>query len=139
MSSDCMGWKEELTLGVGFIDDDHRRLAELMNRVFTVSNEGGDPDSVNQAFIELVNFTWAHFSREERAMAEHGYPQRNAHKIEHLHLIEQVSHLAQQLKTENGGKMSDDLAQILCDWVTGHILSADKLFARYLRSVGAAE
>ncbi|MDA8232749.1 MAG: hemerythrin family protein [Magnetospirillum sp.] len=127
-----------LILNVKFMDDDHKAMLDSLNALVAVSSSGAEAVAINEAFVDLVNLTCAHFEREEMSMLENGYPEYAQHKSEHSALIEQISALAQRLNVETNSVPSDEVVALLTNWVSQHIQTADRAYARYLREVGAA-
>jgi hemerythrin-like metal-binding protein len=65
------------------VDEDHRTLFKLLDRLATLRRES-DTEDLNQVLDQLLVYTFEHFAREERAMEESGYPRRGRHSEEHV-------------------------------------------------------
>lgn len=128
-------WPADLTVGIGFIDEDHRAMfASMQNLLSALAN--GKTEAANAALVDLVNVTCAHFEREERSMVANSYPHAAAHRADHARLIEQVSAIVERIRTASPPGLDESVAGMLWDWVTQHITTADRAYARYLREVG---
>jgi len=130
-------WHDDLELGVPFMDQDHRRILELVHALFEVLINRSDETVVNSSVVELVNYTCAHFEREERRMIEAGYPEYAQHKAEHTKLTEEISKIIALVQQENSPTISEPLLNFMAEWVILHTKGADRRFARYLKSTGA--
>lgn len=64
-------------------NEDHRRLFKLLDRISTNRRES-DLDETNALLDELLEYTFDHFSREEKAMAACAYPSSVQHAKEHV-------------------------------------------------------
>jgi hemerythrin len=64
------------------VDADHRALFRLLDQVATHRRES-DAGELNQLLDRLLEYTFDHFAREERAMRAYGYPQGSRHTQEH--------------------------------------------------------
>ena len=125
-------------IGVSFMDKDHREMAAATTRLLATIAIDGDITAVNEAFVDLVSLTLAHFDHEELSMVNNAYPEYGQHRTEHARLVEQISSIADRIKAENNCGLSEDLTRFLHDWLIDHIENYDKPYAHYLREVGAA-
>jgi hemerythrin-like metal-binding protein len=125
-------WTDELYTGNTLIDDDHRRLIELVNAFFHVmQNEPGD-GRVSKSMNDLIAYTGEHFVREEAEMARVQYVAALAHQAEHSKLLMQLVELKEML--DAGGRMHiAAVADFLSQWLRGHILTLDRKLAAALK------
>jgi hemerythrin len=65
------------------VDQDHRTLFKLLDRVSTHRRES-DIDDINQLLDQLLEYTFDHFAREESAMKARDYPRMAQHSKEHV-------------------------------------------------------
>jgi len=118
-----MQWSDDLNIGQAEIDEDHKKLFNLINRcIVTINNQ--QPSSALEVIIsELFDYTKYHFQREENFFKEHNYSQLVNHKLLHTKIVEQL----QQKKTdyEQGNLTAESLIEFLSDWLRNHILKAD--------------
>ena len=70
-----LDWRDEWTFGVDFMDDDHRALADMLNRIaedFPPVRQRDVSEASSrrlaEALEELAQHTREHFRREEDAM-----------------------------------------------------------------------
>lgn len=80
-------WRSMLEVGVAEMDDDHRRLIELLNRAQDASADDDQRASLS-VLHELQDFVAWHFAREELLMARLRYGGSGAHRNEHGQLLE---------------------------------------------------
>lgn len=129
-------WTDSLSVGIQEIDEQHKVLINLINRLF-------DETVVNQAAIgvteqvlqELVEYTMVHFAVEESLFRIFDYPEIEAHMRRHVDLKEQVLELQRKIK-KGETVVNSDLLMFLKKWLTNHILQEDKLYAPYLIKQG---
>ena len=69
-----IAWNEQYELGIGQLDDHHRKLVELFNSTYRCCLEGNPESVVDNVVKELDNYVVYHFSAEERLMKAHDYP-----------------------------------------------------------------
>lgn len=128
-------WTEELSVGIQEIDEQHKVLINLINRLF-------DETIVNQAVVgvtekileELIQYTIVHFAVEESLFRIFDYPAIDAHMSHHSDLKTQVLEL--QKKIKQGQAVNTELLMFLKKWLTNHILQEDKQYAPFLIKQG---
>ena len=55
-------WGKDLEFGIPAIDDEHKRLMELANRVYAMVKTVDDPKVLMAAFTELRSYASRHFA-----------------------------------------------------------------------------
>ena len=76
-------WTSEMSVDVKMLDNDHKRLAILINDLHAGLMAGRDSKDLDHIFDELIAYARVHFAQEERILAEAGYSGAEAHKLEH--------------------------------------------------------
>lgn len=119
-------WDKSFSVGTTALDADHRRLIEILNRIYDAWQ--GDPSKVelDQLFDELLDYTDGHFSREESKLAARDYPDLAAHQIQHERLREMVlAFRARHLAGTTPDALTEDMTKFLKTWLMDHILGED--------------
>ena len=124
-------WSHIYSVGDKTIDDQHRKLMQLLNDLHNVSGNGNEHDGVNTVLDELVNYTVYHFSSEENMFRQHGYPYAQEHEAIHKKLVSDVQHYIGLFK-ENDTAAREQLMVFLTNWLKDHILGDDKKFGKFL-------
>ena len=130
-----MKWDEKLKIGVERFDSQHKRLIELINRLYEAMRNGKANDVIAGVLDELVEYTVNHFSAEEAMLKLHKYPELDHHKGEHAALVGQVAELVERLKSGTGS-LGTDVMNFLKSWLVNHIQGTDRKYARFLNSKG---
>lgn len=115
-------------VGVKEIDEQHRNLVYLVNRLNDALKHDESPEVVMQVFDELLVATTHHFDTESSHMKEQHYPEQDKHEAEHAHLVNEVVHFKAQF---NQGRELMVL-QSIKDWLLNHIVYSDKKLGAYL-------
>jgi hemerythrin len=123
-------WNEDLETGIDVIDEQHKRIVELINRLTLVA-KGKIEGNVGEVLAELVDYTLSHFVFEEELMEEAGYPFSKAHKRVHDIFTARVSEY--QMRFNAGEDVTDALRDMLSRWLFNHIKGDDKAYARTVR------
>lgn len=129
-------WKDEYSVGIEMIDNDHRKLLNLINEFQTAVFYRTGKEFEEQAFDALVDYTRTHFRREEDLMKEHGYPGFEAHQAEHRKMIEQVEASLVQYQSEGRHVPLKRTVVYLREWLIDHINGTDQAYSGFLRDKG---
>lgn len=123
-----LAWSNDLAVGNSFIDGDHQKLIDMVNRLHVLMSEGKGKDVLGKVLHNLVTYTKEHFRREEDLMRKISFPGLADHKAEHEKLLAQVLEL--QMKFESGAAtLSIQVLHFLRDWLINHIGKSDKELA----------
>ena len=128
-------WQPSYSVGVQAMDDDHKRLLNLLDRFQTAYEFHTGDEFEREALNELVDYTKTHFGREERLMEENGYPDLEAHRHEHREMIAKVDQFL-KLYGEKGHAALGEVSEYLKDWLVNHINGTDKRYGPFLRQKG---
>ncbi len=125
-------WTDDLNVGSKFIDDDHKKLVNLVNDFHDAMQQGRANDVIGKVLHNLALYTKEHFRREEAEMQRIQYPRYLAHKQEHEKLLKDVDDLHTGFVS---GKtmLSVKVSKFLRDWLLLHIKQTDHLLAQALR------
>ncbi len=123
-------WRSKLSVGVPEIDQDHKVLIGHLNALGHAVNDGDyDGRAVARTLVELIQYTRAHFEREERLMARIRYPELETHKVEHARAVRTIQDLAQSFSEEPGQRSARELYAFVADWLVSHIIMNDMKLA----------
>ncbi len=125
-----MSWNGALATGIKDIDDHHRKLIDLANRLNEATQRGEARSTIGSVLNELVDYTVFHFDFEEKLMKAAKYPDFARHQGEHKKLVGDV--LAQKAKFDQGSALSSELLSFIRDWLVNHIMKTDKVLGRAL-------
>ena len=132
-------WSELFETGVSEIDQQHRRLVELVNQL------GRDVDSAKQEHLDqtlqaLAEYTVYHFQSEEGIMAAHHVAATHAdhHKETHQRFIRQVTQWLTRRKNNETISLHQ-LLEFLSNWLIFHILGDDQSLGRQVAAIQAGK
>jgi hemerythrin-like metal-binding protein len=124
-------WSDSLSVGYEEIDDDHKRLIDIVNKLDDAIASGHGSEAIGEILEELLSYTVWHFRHEERLMQTYGDPAFYDHKKEHDNLTEAA--LAKQKEFLDGNvDVAEELMPFLKNWLTHHILETDMKTGHYL-------
>jgi methyl-accepting chemotaxis protein len=132
---DLMVWNREIETGVPQIDDDHRRLVELMNRTHAQMAQGQvpvDAAAVLNAFAELME---SHFVREEELMNASTFPHAAAHQRMHRAMLDQLADLRRMVDRKDAAA-AREIVKHLAAYLRNHMSEADLAMAAHVNRRG---
>ncbi len=124
-------------VGVEQIDREHRQLFEIVARVYD-SLEARDDKAqslIRAAAAELLDYTATHFTSEEGLMEQAGYPDLEAHRQQHEHLLSRARDMEMRIEIEDK-YVAVELSQFLYRWLIEHIEASDRKFGEFLIAQG---
>jgi methyl-accepting chemotaxis protein len=133
--ADLITWDRSFQFGIEAIDQQHRRLVDLVNQLHGAMRRRAGKTVLATTLEELAHYTVQHFETEEQLMEANGYTDLNGHRQLHAKLVDQV--LDFQKRFDSGdATVSMDLMTFLRDWLLDHI---DKVDRKYVPLLQAAE
>ncbi len=124
-------WSDKLSVNIEEVDDDHKKLVGMVNRIHDELAEGADKDALADLLEELISYTSWHFRHEERLMQESAYEGLFDHKTEHENLVGQATELYEAF-LDGDNEIPDKLMPFLKDWLVNHINGTDREMGVFL-------
>lgn len=129
-------WKDEYSVGVDEIDDQHKNLVEMVNQLHEHMTDDPSMRLSVEVFLErLVAYVDYHFKTEEASMQASGYPDFENHLKIHNKLRAQVTEFRDQF-INNEVDVSESLMKFLKDWLVNHIGGMDLKISAHLKAKG---
>jgi hemerythrin len=134
----ALTWTEDLAVGYGLIDAQHRELFTRFNGLLQACKEGKGRATIAPLLDFLVDYVTIHFAEEERFMERYAYPERDEHMQQHREMIRHVDEVRRELQ-ENGASIFviTTISQTLLDWLIKHVKQTDVKLGRFLATRAA--
>ncbi|WP_457577251.1 bacteriohemerythrin [Desulfomarina sp.] len=132
---DFIPWGQNLSVGLDYIDNQHKVLIKLINDLHRAMKTGKSTSTSGAILDQLIEYTETHFGNEERLFKKFKYPEYENHKKVHTSLVNQVKDLKEQFMAGDG-TLSVELMEFLQSWLKDHILKVDKRYVPFLRQNG---
>ncbi len=129
-SDDWAGLDDAHFIGIAVIDQQHRRLATLINQLNLAVRDKADEAIVQELFQELAAYTAEHFATEHELMERYHYPGQAPHDAIHGRLLADTLHFRSRLN--KGGDLF--VLQSLKDWLMHHIQTEDRALGEFLKT-----
>ena len=124
-------WRDQMSVGVKEIDDDHQTLIDIINDFEDAAKLGaGKADDAHMRSLlrRLQHYARDHFSREERIQERAVYDGLTENKVQHGLMLNSLNDLIIQY---TGGKLgpsveaTETMTTFLNHWLIQHILKTD--------------
>ncbi len=120
---------EQMGLGRQDMDDTHREMVDLINRVAEAGKE-----SFAQRFGELVAHTHQHFAHELELMQASGDPAQKEHEHQHAKLLGELAAMQARVNRGQFTMARAFVAERLPEWLQLHAASMDSMLAAHLKN-----
>jgi hemerythrin len=128
-----MEWREEFSVGIPEIDDQHRVLIDCVSLIEDAVTTQQRWSAVHAGLGRLVQFAQVHFAVEESLMRIHHYPGLAKHAEEHRRFSLDMEALQEKsLRVD----VSAEMVAFLQGWFDNHIMTSDKQYALYFPQEG---
>lgn len=131
-------WTEELSVGYGFIDQQHQELFSRYNSLLQACKEAKGREAIIPVLNFLVDYVTTHFAEEEQFMKQHGYPQQEEHVKQHRQLFEHVNAVYKELQ-DKGATVAviTSINHTMLNWLLSHVKQTDVKLGRFLAGLAA--
>ncbi len=125
-------WNHNLETGIPIIDEQHKRLVQLLNILVSHLAYHAATPEINSVFDQLTDYAAYHFQTEEEIWNKsfEGDTWEKWHKNSHDSFVDEVV----RLKGEEGVKQIDEVIEhivtFLTHWLAEHILESDRRMAK---------
>ena len=126
-------WTDQLSVKVGSIDDQHKRIFDVINNF--IQEETLEIRSLRFAELLslLTDYSLEHFRDEELYMKEHGFPGIKEHRAAHKHYIKKVAYFNHLYDDINPTK-PEDVSDFLKEWWVNHIMQMDMDYKKFVEN-----
>jgi len=128
-----MNWQDDYSVGVKEIDDQHKKMFDLINRLYESIKESKDRKLREEFLQELSNYGKFHLKTEEDYFEKFKYPQKEEHvKIHDLYR----NKIKEFVNKKDDIFLSFEIIDYLEDWWLEHITSVDKDYQDFFNKKG---
>jgi hemerythrin len=128
-------WKEEYTVNITVIDEQHKKLLGIINELKIIINSKSCEKSVSGIFFQLAYLIDHYFIKEEIYLNDLKYPNLEQHKIAHNKFIDRIIQFQKDVEN-NKPNLCLEIYQYLETWFDEHILKYDQEAVEYLQKGG---
>lgn len=131
-----MLWKDEYSVGVALIDEQHKELFKRVEDYVQVLRSSESWESkvanVGKTLEFMRDYVVTHFRAEEAYQRKIGYPKYQEHKKLHDNMVEYVESVSRQYEqNEFQEPLMQQFAGRLLAWLVNHVASEDRKIAAF--------
>ena len=127
-------WSNKFVTGIPRIDDQHRFLFALVDRLEHIFQQRQAVLEICTALKELESYIFFHFAEEERLMLQCHYEEYPVHREQHANFEQQVRQ-SWAVVRDNSFLAGRSLISFLRAWLVNHIMGSDLKLSNLLHEV----
>jgi hemerythrin len=125
-------WDDKMLLGFEMIDNQHREIYKLFDRI-SQRIDSGEYESVVKEFVEFLDvYIQYHFSQEEELQEFIEYPFHEIHKKEHEAFKERVAQYKAGIEEDIDIAKAQEGLRMLVEWLKNHIEKTDYQLVKFI-------
>ncbi len=129
-----MRWTPSLSVGVDFIDEQHKTWFEKAEALFEAGKRRQAKEQIGQLLEFLDSYTKKHFADEEKYMLSIDYPQYDEQKLAHQSFIDQLAKLRNDYESSGANiTVIINANKIVINWLINHISNMDKKIGDFVK------
>ncbi|MDD2357082.1 MAG: hemerythrin family protein [Thiovulaceae bacterium] len=133
MTSQKIKWDDAYSLGIKNIDDQHKKLFDIVDKIFSLQESKDVKGNIRTILHELFEYIKVHFKDEEEFMKSINYPDLAYHLELHDQLVKSVSTIL--LDPSRLDIIQTKMRVIAKQALIDHILIEDMNYQRYYFSL----
>jgi hemerythrin len=126
-----MKWKEEYSVGIQEIDNQHKKLLDMFIAVEQSIESAENWNDVHICLVALKDSAKIHCIVEQSLMRLFGFEGLARHIDSHKYLFDKLAEMERQ---SLGISAKRETVEFLDDWFMNHICTTDKEYAKYILS-----
>jgi len=131
-------WSDEYSLIIPVIDEQHKKLFELINKARMVENFSNNPKSALEILDQMNEYAREHFKSEELFMRISNFPELESHRNEHIDFANTIIDYKNRVVCGDYQVINKMLEYIL-EWVVNHIQVTDKKYIDCFKKYGICQ
>lgn len=129
-----IAWKDEYSVKVKEIDEQHKKFVEMLNNLYKEAMESASRTKVRNIIDNLIEYAGIHFKTEEKYFDKFHYPLAAEHKEQHRILTERVVQFSKRFN--DGEDVAFEILDFLEDWLVGHLAGYDMKYSQFFNEHG---
>lgn len=127
---DKIEWSDKFSVGVKVLDDQHRVLVGMINRLIDTPDLKSQDEMVPDLLAGMIEYATIHFETEEKLMEQFDYPGYDVQQAEHGAFIAKTAEFCSdgRLQVE---RIPESILIYLREWWINHILIDDMKYKSF--------
>lgn len=125
-------WNENFDTGIALIDEQHRKLVDLLNLLVRHIAHQSSAVQLDAIFDEIKDYVAFHFTSEEGIWKDYfeGDTWERWHKQSHIDFVAEVGLIEARVSDKPKDETLLEIVKTLTHWLARHILDSDKRMAK---------
>jgi len=125
-------WSEGFRVGVSALDEEHRRLLDLINELHKDCQQGRSRASM----LRLEEHLRSHFVHEESLLESIGFPEVNGYRDSHALTLDRIAHFSVSAPDAGDEALPHQVLDFMKAWFIDHVVSRHLLSRPYFAAKG---
>lgn len=134
----ALDWLDSFEIGLKAIDDDHRQMLGIMRQIKAAGNVR-DRDACVVLLENLVDFSQAHFEREEKLLRDIQYPSAQVHEKYHANLLERADVIKEACKAIRSDRDFQECCEEMFGFLIDDVIAGDLKIKSFLEEHGLTD
>ncbi|QOP40615.1 bacteriohemerythrin [Sulfurimonas marina] len=132
-------WDANFETGIEKVDEQHKKLVEILNRLAAHLASLSNIDELNDIFDELANYADYHFKTEEGVWSQYFENDEwfSEHEKTHGSFMDEVVAIKENKENKEFDEVIYEIVLFLAQWLAYHILDTDKRMAKVVLEIEA--
>jgi len=127
--SNLIDWNNSYSVGLDFIDEQHKKLFMCINNLHLAMRESKDNEILEKTIIALVDYVNLHFTVEEELFEKFNYEGKVEHIAQHKQYVDKIKSFQNEYANKKS-LISFEIIDFLEDWILAHIMVEDKKYQK---------
>jgi hemerythrin-like metal-binding protein len=120
-------WDDKYSVGISIIDEEHKKLIGIMNKVVALEQNSGNPKEITEVLNEMNKYAYTHFAIEEAYMVKFNYPDYENHRKEHQAFSIETMAFFDKI-TDSNRQLICEILEHLKNWLVHHVQGTDRKY-----------
>jgi len=125
-----------MSVGVAILDEDHKRIMNMINKLYGAMLEGKGQKILGEIFHDLTVYINIHFEAEESMFELTGYPGAAEQRRQHQVMAQRSMEAKQKFQEDKDAVMPMEILYFLKDWWIDHVMNSDRKYKAHLNANG---
>jgi hemerythrin len=120
-------WDDKYSVDISLIDEQHKKLFELINKADLVEKFSNNPKDVLAVLDQMTEYAISHFEAEECYMKEFNFTGYEPHRNEHIDFTNTAIEYKNRV-VDGDYQITNEILEYLKQWLVNHIQVTDKKY-----------
>jgi len=128
-------WDELYATGIASIDEQHKHLVSLLNRMFEALMQQKGKEELSYVIGEMQKYAEYHFSTEETLMEKAGFSGLEEHRVFHDAFSAKVEDFKAKYDLKDEA-LTAEVTIFLTNWLNEHLSIIDQKYVPAMKKAG---